>query len=72
VRGVGIEAIKIQIFDLDENLVYEEEVPGNELTWHTVNQYGEYLANGVYFYRALAKIGGKWIPTKFQKLVILR
>ena len=72
VRGVGIEAIKIQIFDLDENLVYEEEVPGNELIWHTVNEYGEYLANGVYFYRALAKIDGKWIPTKFQKLVILR
>jgi len=72
VRGVGIEAIKIQVFDLDENLVYEKETPGNELTWHTVNDYGEYLANGVYFYRALVKIGGKWITTKFQKLVILR
>ena len=72
VRGIGVERIKIQIFDLDENLIYEREVPGNQLVWHTVNNYGEYLANGVYFYRALVKIGGKWITTKFQKLVILR
>lgn len=72
VRGVGIEAIKIQIFDLDETLIFEEEVDGNELTWHTVNDYGEYLANGVYFYRALVKMGGKWVTTSFQKLVILR
>ena len=72
VRGIGIEAIKIQIFDINENLVYEEEVPGNKLEWHTVNNYGEYLANGVYFYRAFVKIDGKWITTKFQKLVILR
>jgi len=72
VRGVGIEAIRIQIFDIDQNLVYEEEVPDSELVWHTVNQYGEYLANGVYFYRALVKIGGEWIATKFQRLVILR
>jgi Mg-chelatase subunit ChlD len=72
VRGEGIEAFKIQIFDLDETLLYEEEVEGNELLWHTVNDYGEYLANGVYFYRALVRIGGTWIATEFQKLVILR
>lgn len=71
-RGVDIEAMKIQIFDLNETLIYEEEVPGNELVWHTVNDYGEYLANGVYFYRALVKIGSTWITTEFQKLVILR
>jgi hypothetical protein len=72
VRGVDIEAMKIQIFDLNETLIYEEEVSGNELVWHTVNDYGEYLANGVYFYRALVKIGSTWITTEFQKLVILR
>ena len=72
VRGTGIEAIRVQIFDLNETLVYEEEVPGNELVWHTENDYGEYLANGVYFYRAQVKIGSTWITTAFQKLVILR
>jgi len=72
VRGVGIEAVRIQIFDINQNLVFEEEVPGTELVWHTVDEYGEYLANGVYFYRALVSQGGVWITTGFQKLVILR
>jgi hypothetical protein len=72
VRGLDIEAMKIQIFDLNETLVFEQEIAGNELVWHTENNYGENLANGVYFYRAFAKIGGVWIATKFEKLVILR
>ncbi|MHA2034314.1 MAG: hypothetical protein ACTSX3_03380, partial [Candidatus Thorarchaeota archaeon] len=72
VRGEDIESIRIQIFDLNEVLVYEEEVPGNELVWHTVNNYGQYLADGVYFYRAIVNQGNEWISTGFQKLVILR
>ena len=72
VRSVDVEAMKIQIFDLSGALVYEEEIPGNELEWHTVNDYGEYLANGIYLYRAYVRIGDEWIETNFQKLVILR
>ncbi|MCX6093570.1 MAG: Ig domain-containing protein, partial [Candidatus Bipolaricaulota bacterium] len=72
VRGEGIEAIRIQIFDLAHTLVFEEEVDGTELIWHTVNTYGEYLANGVYLYRAFVLIDGDWIATPFEKLVILR
>jgi len=72
VRNVAVEAMKIQIFDLSGALVYEEETPGNELEWHTVNDYGEYLANGIYIYRAVALIGGEWVQTALQKLVILR
>jgi hypothetical protein len=72
VRGVGIEAIKIQIFDLSGALVFERETEGNEMVWHTDSDYGEYLANGVYLYRAFAKMGGTWVETKFQKLVIER
>ncbi|MCK4581463.1 MAG: T9SS type A sorting domain-containing protein, partial [Dehalococcoidia bacterium] len=72
VRGAGVEAMKIQIFDLSGALVYEEEVAGNELVWHTDSNHGEYLANGVYLYRALIKVGGSWITTSTQKLVILR
>ena len=72
VRGVDVEVMKIQIFDLSGALVYEEEVAGNELEWHTDSNYGEYLANGVYLYRALVKVGGEWAETSIQKLVILR
>ncbi|MDD5264752.1 MAG: hypothetical protein PHU43_07925 [Candidatus Bipolaricaulis sp.] len=72
VRGIGVEAIRIQIFDINETLVFEQEIGGDELVWHTDDNYGDYLANGVYFYRAWAKIDGVWVQTKFQKLVILR
>ena len=71
-RGVGVEALKIQIFDLSGRLVFEKETSGNQLEWHTENNAGEYLANGVYIYRALVEIGGNWIATKVQKIVILR
>jgi len=72
VRNVDVEAMKIEIYDLGGTLVFEEEVQGNELVWHTDNDYGEYLANGVYIYRAYVLIDGKWIVTKAQKLLILR
>ena len=71
-HGVGVEALKIQIFDLSGQLVFEKETAGNQLEWHTENNAGEYLANGVYIYRALVEIGGNWIATKVQKIVILR
>jgi len=72
VRGASVEAMKIQIFNLSGALVYEEEVSGNELQWHTDNNYGEYLANGVYQYRALVKVDNAWITTGVQSVVILR
>ena len=67
-----VEAIKVQIFDLSGRLVYEEEKTGTSMEWHTENQVGDILANGVYLYRMYAKIGGEWIESKTRKLVILR
>ena len=71
--AVFVEAIKVEIFDLSGRLVYESgEIPGTSLDWHTENQVGEILANGVYLYRMYAKIGGEWIESKTKKLAILR
>jgi hypothetical protein len=68
-----VKAIKVQIFDLSGRLVYESgEIPGTSLDWHTENQVGETLANGVYLYRMYALIGGEWIESKTKKLAILR
>jgi hypothetical protein len=72
VRSPDVEAMRIQIFDLAGSLVYEEEISSNELVWHTENNYGEYLANGIYLYRASVLINGEWVETTVQKLVILR
>jgi len=72
VRGAGIEALRIQIYDLHGTLVFEEEAPGTELIWHTDDQFGEYLANGIYIYRAFAKVAGEWIASALHKLVVLR
>jgi len=72
VRGEAIEAIRIQIFSLNQDLVFEQEVAGDELIWHTDDDYGDFLANGVYLYRALVQTDGDWVATPFQKLVILR
>lgn len=67
-----IESILVQIFDQSGALVFEKVEPGDELVWHTDNDYGEFLANGVYFYRVSALIDGEWVLAGVRKLVIFR
>lgn len=67
-----IDAILVQIFSQNGALVFEEEQFGDELVWHTENEYGEYLANGVYLYRVTVRINGRWILTDVRTLVIYR
>ena len=68
-----VEAIMVQIFDLSGRLVYESgEIRGKSLGWHTENDYGEILANGVYLYKLYALIDGEWIESETKKLAILR
>jgi hypothetical protein len=67
-----VEEIKVQIFDLSGRLVYEEEEAGTSMEWHTENDYGEILANGVYLWKMYALINGKWFESEVKKLVILR
>jgi hypothetical protein len=76
VKGAAVgmvEAVKVEIYDLTGTLIYDSgEVAGTSLAWHTDNDYGEYLANGVYLYKMYAKVQGKWVASKVKKLVILR
>lgn len=72
VRGVEAEQIKVEIYDLTGRLVWQGEAAGNEVEWHTDDLTGAYLANGVYLYKVYVKVGGEWIVSKVQKLVILR
>jgi len=45
---------------------------GKELEWHTVNDAGELLANGVYLYQVWVRIDEIWYPMKIQKLAVVR
>ena len=67
-----VEAMRVRIFDASGRLVYEAEVEGPELVWHTQDLTGAYLANGVYLYRVEVKVAGQWITTEVKKLAIYR
>ncbi|MCS7241027.1 MAG: T9SS type A sorting domain-containing protein [Candidatus Bipolaricaulota bacterium] len=72
VRGVEADLIRVEVYDLTGRLVYVGEAAGNELVWHTQDLLGRYLANGVYLYKVLVKVGDTWIVSDIQKIVILR
>ncbi len=67
-----VEVIKVQIFDLSGRLVYEREEVGTNFDWHTINNDGEFLANGAYLYKIYALIDGEWVESETRKLAILR
>jgi len=67
-----VSAIRVEIYDLSGQLVWSAEIEAKELPWHTVNDAGELLANGVYLYRVWVKIGEIWYPQAIQKLGVLR
>ncbi len=68
-----LSAVKVQIYDPSGNLVYSStETPGIAINWWAKDNYGEYVANGVYLYIMYAKVNGEWVRSKIKKLVILR
>ena len=52
--------------------VFSEWIEDIELVWHTVNDAGELLANGVYLYQVWVRIGEIWYPLGVQKLAVIR
>jgi hypothetical protein len=67
-----IDEIRVEIFDQNGALVFADTQLGSELVWHTQNDYGEFLANGIYLYRVSANINGQWVVTEVRKLAIYR
>jgi len=72
VRGVEAERTRVEVYDLTGRLVWQAEAEGNEVVWHTEDLTGLPLANGVYLYKVYIKVGGTWIVSDIQKVVILR
>jgi len=68
-----VDAIKVDIYDLSGKKVYSSgEIVGTSVDWHTDNDYGEYLANGVYLYKMYAQVEGQWAVSKVKTIAILR
>ncbi len=72
VRADAVEGMRVDIYDLEGRCVFTEAIASRELVWHTVNNAGELLANGVYLYRVWVEILGVWYPMEVQKLVVMR
>ena len=67
-----IQAIRVEIYDLSGHKVFTQDINAKELEWHTMNDVGELLANGVYLYQVWVKIEGQWYPTGVHKLAVVR
>ena len=72
-KAVGlVQAIRVDIYNQCGQKVFTQEIAAKELDWHTVNEAGELVVNGVYLYKAYVKVGDEWIPTTVGKVAVLR
>jgi hypothetical protein len=71
-RADAVDAMRVDIYGQDGQRVFTQEIAAKELAWHTANDAGELLANGVYLYRVWVKIDEVWYPLEIQKLAVVR
>ena len=64
--------IRVEVYDQNGTRVFTQRIAAKELTWHTVNDVGELLANGVYLYQIWVRVGEIWYPMEIQKLAVVR
>jgi uncharacterized repeat protein (TIGR01451 family)/CSLREA domain-containing protein len=71
--GEGIEAIRVQIYDLQGREVYATQfVPGSQLVWRLQSTDGHTVANGVYLVVISVKGVDAIYRSAVQKIVVLR
>jgi hypothetical protein len=67
-----VDGLRVEVYDLSGRLVWQEETETSSITWHTQDTVDQYLANGVYLYKAQVKVDGEWVSIPLAKLVVLR
>ena len=67
-----VTEIRVVVFDLSGKLVWQGRAAGAELSWHTEDLAGRYLANGVYLYQITAEVAGTTVTSPLLKLAIYR
>ena len=73
IQGTGIKEMSVSVFGLNGIRIMENISQSNQLDWDLLNQRGQVVANGVYFYFVLVRgFDGKIFKSKVQKLVVTR
>ena len=73
VKGVGIDQIEVQVFDLSGRLVFDSGWQPNGYEWHLETNDGDTLANGIYLYVVTVKgYNGQTVVTEVKKLAVYR
>lgn len=71
--GQGISTMYVQIFNLNGQKIFSQEVVGQRLKWNLTTRSGQSVANGVYLYvLTVHGIHGTELRSKTQKLIVLR
>jgi hypothetical protein len=72
-NGQGIEGMGVEIYGLSGNVVFNQEVAGNHLSWSQTTTSGAPLANGTYLYVVKVKgTNGQTLSSTVKKLVVVR
>ncbi len=70
--GLPVQALRVSVFDLGGRKVWAGEAAGHELAWNLADNSGRPVANGLYLYVVEVQLGGQWVRTSLQRLLILR
>jgi hypothetical protein len=72
-NGQGIEGMNVEIYGLNGNVVFNQEVAGTHLSWNQTTTSGAPLANGTYLYVVKVKgSNGQTLSSVVKKLVVIR
>ena len=74
VQGEGIEALRVEVYDLAGRQVFKSDwTAGQQLTWNLRTNEGKQVANGIYLYVATVRgPEGEILRGQVKKLVVLR
>ncbi len=73
IQGQNIEAIQIQVFDLDGKLQLSQHNSGSQLRFGLFNEANQPLANGIYLYTvSIRGVDGSTWRSGIRKLMVLR
>jgi hypothetical protein len=69
--GLGIQDLKVQVFNLKGNRVFQSDWQLNGWAWSLQDQQGRHVPQGVYLYRLIVRgVKGEITKIKLQKLLV--